>query len=339
MKGCVSVVIPVFNEEANLDELIDRCVLAGDQLGRDYEILLVDDGSSDSSREHIALKAKEHLGKVKGVFLNRNYGQHSAVICGLHQARGAIVVTLDADLQNPPEEIPRLVAKADEGYDVVGTVRMDRQDSLFRRLSSHLINVMVKRATGVMMHDYGCMLRAYSSRVVRAILECPERSTFVPVLGNSFARRTTEIEVRHHERKAGASKYGLMKLFHLMFDLMTSMTTAPLRMLTLLGGLISLAGCGFGLLLLVLRLLKGPGWAVDGVFTLFAIAFLFLGAQFVALGLLGEYIGRIHIDVRGRPRFFVDRTVGETRLPSPEPGGDLQPAGEPEGHWSWSRQS
>jgi len=310
----VSIVIPVWNEQDNLAELIERCVIAGDRLDREYEIVLVDDGSSDASRERITKKVGEHPGKVRGVFLNRNYGQHSAVICGLYHVRGALVVTLDADLQNPPEEIPRIVAKLDEGYDVVGSVRRNRRDSLFRRLSSHLINRMVKHSTGVMMHDYGCMLRGYSRKVVQAILQCPERSTFVPVLGNSFASRTTEIDVRHDERKAGTSKYGVMKLFHLMFDLMTTMTTAPLRMLTVVGGVLSMVGVGFGLLLLVLRLLEGPSWAADGVFTLFAIAFFFLGAQFVALGLLGEYIGRIHLDVRGRPRFFVERTVGETRL-------------------------
>jgi undecaprenyl-phosphate 4-deoxy-4-formamido-L-arabinose transferase len=328
MNNSVSIVIPVWNEQDNLVELIDRCVLAGDRLGREYEIVLVDDGSSDASRERIAHKVEQYPGKVKGVFLNRNYGQHSAVICGLHHARGALVVTLDADLQNPPEEIPRIVAKADEGYDVVGSVRRNRRDSLFRRLSSLLINHMVKRATGVMMHDYGCMLRSYSRTVVQAILQCPERSTFVPVLGNSFATRTSEIDVRHDERKAGTSKYGVMKLFHLMFDLMTTMTTAPLRMLTIVGGVLSLLGVGFGLLLLVLRLLNGPAWAADGVFTLFAIAFFFLGAQFVALGLLGEYIGRIHIDVRARPRFFVERTVGETRLLD-QPPGDETPRPRP----------
>jgi undecaprenyl-phosphate 4-deoxy-4-formamido-L-arabinose transferase len=312
VNASLSLVIPVFNEEETVPELVDRCVAACEPLDRAYEILLVDDGSTDASRERIAAKAREYGGRVKGVFLNRNYGQHSAVICGLAHAQGDTVVTLDADLQNPPEEIPRLVAKADEGYDVVGTVRVNRRDSLFRRLASHLINTMVKRSTGVSMHDYGCMLRAYDRKVVKAILECRERSTFVPVLANGFARRTVEIDVRHEERKAGTSKYGVMRLVNLMFDLMTCMTTGPLRLLTILGGLLSAAGIAFGLLLFTLRLAYGAEWAGGGVFTLFAVAFFLMGAQFVALGLLGEYIGRIHIDVRERPRYFVDRTVGTT---------------------------
>lgn len=312
MKAPFSVVIPVFNEEDNLIELIDRCVAACDPLERPYEILLVDDGSTDSSRERITEKADEYKGRVQGIFLNHNYGQHNAVICGFGRTRGEAVITLDADLQNPPEEIPRLLEKADEGFDVVATVRVNRRDSLFRRLSSHVINRMVEKTTKVRMHDYGCMLRAYSQRVVQAILECPERSTFIPILANSFARTTTEIDVRHDERKAGKSKYGALKLVHLMFDLMTTMTTAPLRLLTLGGGLLALIGILLAITLLLMRLIYGPQWAVDGVFTLFALVFFFVGAQFMALGLLGEYIGRIHIDVRARPRYFVDHEVGET---------------------------
>ncbi|MCB9915770.1 MAG: glycosyltransferase [Planctomycetes bacterium] len=325
MKSSLSLVIPVYNEEENLDELVDRCVAACDALGRPYEVVLVDDGSRDASRERIEAKARQFGGRVKGVFLNRNYGQHNAVICGLGHADGATVVTLDADLQNPPEEIGRLMAKVDEGYDVVGTVRVNRQDSLLRRLPSLLINRMVMSATGVMMHDYGCMLRAYDRRVVDAILECRERSTFVPVLANSFACRTTEIDVHHDERKAGTSKYGLFRLLNLMFDLMTSMTTAPLRMLTYAGGALSLCGIAFGAFLLAMRLLLGSEWAAQGIFTLFAVVFVLLGVQLVAMGLLGEFIGRIHIDVRQRPRYFVERIVGATgvRLTwSPEDAAD-----------------
>jgi len=312
MKALFSVVIPVFNEEASLDELVDRCVATCDALDRPYEILLIDDGSSDGSRDRIAAKAAQYVGRVRGTFLNHNYGQHNAVICGFAGALGETVITLDADLQNPPEEIPRLLEKADEGFDVVATVRINRRDSLFRRLASHAINWMVERTTGVKMHDYGCMLRAYSRKVVQAILECPERSTFVPILANSFATTTTEIDVSHYERKAGKSKYGPMRLVHLMFDLMTTMTTAPLRLLTIGGGFWALFGGFLGVALLLLRLVFGSQWAVEGVFTLFALVFFFVGAQFMALGLLGEYIGRIQIDVRARPRYFVDREVGES---------------------------
>ena len=320
----LSLVVPVFDEEDNLDELIDRCVTTCDRLGRTWEMILVDDGSSDRSRDVIEAKSAQYAGRVSGVFLNRNYGQHCAVICGLAHTRGDTVITLDADLQNPPEEIPRLLAEADAGYDVVGTVRTPRRDSLFRRLASHMINVMVKRATGVTMHDYGCMLRAYSRSVVDAVLECRERSTFVPVLATGFARRTTEIEVEHHERRAGKSKYGVLRLVHLMFDLMTMMTTAPLRALTFFGGALSVSAVAFGVLLLVLRFAYGAQWAADGVFTLFAVVFFLLGAQFMAMGLLGEYVGRIQVDVRERPRYVIDRSVGGSangavRAPRPVP--------------------
>jgi undecaprenyl-phosphate 4-deoxy-4-formamido-L-arabinose transferase len=306
----VSLVIPVFNEEKNLPELIRRCLGACRDMATPFEIVLVDDGSFDGSPRIITAAAEEGHGEVVGVVLNRNYGQHAAVMAGFAQARGDIVVTLDADLQNPPEEVPKLVRKMEEGFDVVGTVRMPRRDTLFRRVASRIVNRAARRATGVMMHDYGCMLRAYRRGVVDAMLQCHERSTFIPVLANSFARRATEIEVHHAQRTDGDSKYSLWKLINLQFDLLTSMTTFPLRLLSIFGGLFSLMGVGFGVFLLVMRLIYGSTWAAQGVFTLFAVLFIFLGAQFIAMGLLGEYVGRIYHDVRARPRYFVHRVVG-----------------------------
>jgi undecaprenyl-phosphate 4-deoxy-4-formamido-L-arabinose transferase len=306
----VSLVVPVFNEEKVLPELIRRCLDACDSMGNSFEIILVDDGSSDASSEIISAAAEHSEGGVVGVLLNRNYGQHAAVMAGFAESRGDIVVTLDADLQNPPEEVPNLVRKIDEGFDVIGTVRTPRQDTLFRRAASRIVNRAARKATGVIMHDYGCMLRAYRRHVVDAMLRCHERSTFIPALANSFARSAAEIEVRHADRPHGDSKYGLWSLINLQFDLLTSMTTFPLRLLSVVGGLISLAGVGFGVSLLVMRLVHGPGWAAEGVFTLFAILFMFVGAQFVGMGLLGEYIGRIYDDVRARPRYFIDKVIG-----------------------------
>jgi undecaprenyl-phosphate 4-deoxy-4-formamido-L-arabinose transferase len=202
-----------------------------------------------------------------------------------------------------------------EGYDVVGGVRVPRCDSMFRRFSSYLTNWVTAQVTGVRMHDYGCMLRAYRSRVVQAMLACAERSPFIPVLANSFACRTTEVEVRHAERQEGASKYDLWKLINLQFDLLTGMTTFPLRLLTVVGALIALVGLGFGGFLLILRWIKGPEWAAQGVFTLFAILFVFIGAQFIGMGLLGEYLGRVYQDVRARPRYLVAEVKGRSRLP------------------------
>lgn len=308
----VSIVIPVYNEENCLQELIDRTTKASDSLGRDYELILVDDGSRDRSAEIIEEASAKEGSHVVGVILNRNYGQHNAIMAGFEQVRGDLIITLDADLQNPPEEIPNLVAKAEEGFDSVGTVRKNRQDSALRRYPSKLINKLVKRSTGVEMNDYGCMLRAYRRHVVDAMLECHERSTFIPVLANGFSRHTTEIDVHHDERADGESKYSFMKLISLMFDLITSMTTAPLRLLSIVGGGIAAAGIAFGIILMLMRIMFGSEWAGDGLFTLFAILFVFVGAQFVGLGLLGEYIGRIYSDVRARPRFYVqDVLVGD----------------------------
>ena len=312
----ISIVIPVFNEEKNLEELLDRCLKTCLGMKRDFEIILVDDGSSDDSRNMIQRVASQNPGRVVGILLNRNYGQHSAIMAGFAETRGDIVVTLDADLQNPPEEIERLVNKAEEGFDVVGSVRMNRRDTFFRRAASIMINKIVQMSTGVKMHDYGCMLRAYHRRIVDAMLQCHERSTFIPVLANNFAGHTAEIDVHHAKRPAGDSKYGLWKLINLQFDLLTSMTTFPLRLLNVLGVLISALGVGFGIFLFVMRLIYGPDWAAAGVFTLFAILFIFIGAQFLGMGLLGEYIGRIYSDVRARPRYFVERVVGKSNLNS-----------------------
>jgi undecaprenyl-phosphate 4-deoxy-4-formamido-L-arabinose transferase len=306
----VSIVIPVYNEQENLHELIRRCTESCTRLQRPFELVIVDDGSGDSSADIITEMAEQEEGNVVGVLLNRNYGQHASVMAGFEESRGSIIVTLDADLQNPPEEIPRLIDAIEEGFDAVGSVRVPRCDSFFRRISSSIVNKVAQKATGVIMHDYGCMLRAYRRFVVNAMLQCHERSTFIPILANSFARKTTEIEVSHAARNNGDSKYGLWSLINLQFDLLTSMTTFPLRVLSVLGGMISAAGVGFGILLLIMRLLYGSDWAAEGIFTLFAILFIFVGAQFIGMGLLGEYIGRIYHDVRARPRYFVHRVVG-----------------------------
>jgi len=311
----ISIVVPVYNEEDNLKEFIRRTMEVLEGLSLPSELILVDDGSRDASPSIITAAADHYPGRITGVFFNRNYGQHTAVIAGFAQSRGDIVVTLDADLQNPPEEIPKLIAKAREGYDVVGSVRMGRQDTAFRRVFSWIINRVTAKATGVEMTDYGCMLRAYSRQVIDAILQCPERSTFIPVLANTFANRTIEIPVEHAERPAGDSKYGVLKLINLQFDLLTSMTTFPLRILSFIGAIISCLGIGFGLFLLVVRIFAGPEWAAQGVFTLFAILFIFVGAQFIAMGLIGEYIGRIYTEARARPRYFVRSRIGGSSLP------------------------
>ena len=306
----VSLVVPVFNEQGNLAGLVQRCLKVGKSFGCDFELILVDDGSTDSSPSIIRSSADHSEGQVVGILLNRNYGQHAAVMAGFAQARGDVIVTLDADLQNPPEEIPKLLAAISAGHDVVGGVRRVRRDSALRRLASRMMNDLMRRITGVAITDYGCMLRAYRRDVVDAVLACHERSPYVPALANSFAGHVAEVLVEHEERQAGESKYALWSLINLYFDLLVSATTRPLRLLSTVGAGLAVSGLGFGVLLLILRLIYGAAWAAEGVFTIFAALFVFLGAQFIGMGLLGEYIGRISRDVQGRPRYVVHEVVG-----------------------------
>jgi undecaprenyl-phosphate 4-deoxy-4-formamido-L-arabinose transferase len=306
----VSMVVPVYNEQANLPELIQRCLKVGSALEAEFELILIDDGSADDSARIIRSAADRDPGHVVGVLLNRNYGQHAAVTAGLATARGDIVVTLDADLQNPPEEIPKLIEAAERGHDVVGGVRRRRQDSAFRRIASRNMNRLMRKITGVYVGDYGCMLRAYRRDIVDAILQCRERSAYIPALANSFAANLGEVTVEHAERGAGESKYRLWSLINLYFDLMVSASTAPLRMLSIVGTGLALLGAAFGVLLLVLRLVYGPTWAAQGVFTIFAILFILLGVQLIGMGLLGEYVGRISRDVQGRPRYIIHEVIG-----------------------------
>jgi undecaprenyl-phosphate 4-deoxy-4-formamido-L-arabinose transferase len=304
----ISLVVPVFNEEDNLPELLQRTARVGSGFGHEYELILVNDGSRDRSLELMrqAAAADPHLVVID---FNRNYGQHAAVFAGFEAARGEIIVTLDADLQNPPEEIPKLVAKMEEGYDVVGSVRVNRRDTIFRRLASRLVNKVTSTVTGVQLHDYGCMLRAYRRVVVRTISASKEVSTFIPVLADMFAGRVTEVPVAHAERTRGKSKYSVLKLIRLQFDLLTSFTVLPLRVTMGLGIVMSMASMAAAAVLLVGRIVKGHAWAVSGVFTVFAVLFFFIGVVLFGIGLLGEYVGRIYMEVRRRPRFGVRQVI------------------------------
>ena len=306
-----SVIIPVYNEEACLDELISRCLAACEKTGKTFEIIMIDDGSKDRSAEIITAAAAKYPNKIVGCILNRNYGQHAAIMAGFSLVITDLAITIDADLQNPPEEIPRLVEHADKGgYDVIGTIRANRKDSMFRKTASYVVNKVAQKATGVKMKDYGCMLRAYRRPVVDAMLACNERSTFIPVLGNSFARETCELEVGHDERAVGESKYSVWKLINLQFNLLTCMTTFPLRLLSIIGGLVSGLGILLAVWIVIMRCLHGDAYTQGGVFTLFAVLFFIAGFQLIGMGLLGEYIGRIYYDVRARPRYFVEKVVG-----------------------------
>ncbi|MEW5913868.1 MAG: glycosyltransferase [Thermodesulfobacteriota bacterium] len=301
----LSVVIPVFNEEENLERLQERLVASLDGAGLSWEVIYVDDGSRDRSWE-ILCRLQEADPRVRLVRFNRNYGQHMAIFAGFERVRGQAVATLDADLQNPPEELPRLLAKLEEGYDVVSGWRQNRQDSLLRKIPTWIVARLTSRVVGVSMRDYGSMLRIYRRPVVEAMNASSETSSYIPALANIFAGRVAEIPVQHSQRSGGASKYSLLKLLKLNFDLMTGFSVLPIQLVSLLGVLVALVGLAFGVFLFVRRLIVGP--EVEGVFTLFAILFVFVGLQILGVGLMGEYLGRIYREVRRRPRFMVSET-------------------------------
>jgi len=302
----LSVVIPVFNEEDNIRGLSGRLKKVLTDMGCSYEIIFIDDGSTDRSLE-ILKKCQNEFYGITIIEFNRNYGQHAAIFAGFERSTGEIVVTLDADLQNPPEEIPKLVNKAEEGFEVVATVRVERKDSIFRRCASYTINRITAKITGANLRDYGCMLRAYRKNIVKLMCASKEISTFIPVLATFYAKNIAEIQVEHFPRNEGKSKYGITRLISLQFDLMTSFSVWPLRMLMFLGLAASLSGVGFGAYLISMRIVMGSEWAAGGVFTLIAVLFFFVGTQFLAIGLLGEYIGRIYSEVRKRPRFVIEK--------------------------------
>lgn len=308
----VAVVIPVYNEQDNLNEMMRRLMPVMRSLNRTFEIIFIDDGSRDSSLEILKGLTRDHA--VKVVELTRNYGQHAAIMAGFSVASAEIVITMDADLQNPPEEIPNLIRVIEEGpYDLVGTIRKGRKDSFFRILPSKIINMVARRITGVSMRDWGCMLRAYRRPVVERMIACHEQATFIPALATVFAKRMTEIEVSHEERYGGKSNYPLRKLINLQFDLVASFSNLPMKLIMYGGIFMSLLGVFFGMFLAVARLLYGAQWAAEGIFTLFAVLFVFVGLQFFGLGVIGEYIGRIYREVRKRPEYVIENIHGGGR--------------------------
>jgi len=305
----VSVVIPVYNESANLKALWSRLRPVLEKIGRPWEVILIDDGSRDDSLEILRTIAEGEDGRVRVVELARNFGQHSAILAGFRHVRGDIVVTLDADLQNPPEEIPRLLEAIDAGNDVVGGWREDRHDENWRRYASRLHNRLTSLIVGVPMHDYGCMLRAYRRHIVDTVVDCDEKAAFVPALANSFAKRVTEIRVGHSARAEGKSKYNLLRLANLSLNLITGFSLLPIQALSLMGVAIFVLDAGFAALLFAHRLIYGPQQE-GAMWTLFAVLFLFVGLIFLALGLIGEYVGRIYREVRRRPTYIVRAVHG-----------------------------
>ena len=304
----VSVVVPVYNEEAVLPALFARLYPALDALGATYEVVFVNDGSRDRSAAHLREQFQKRPDVTRVIFFNGNFGQHMAIMAGFEHCRGSRIVTLDADLQNPPEEIAKLLARMDEGHDYVGSIRTQRQDAAWRRWASKATNQLRERITRIRMTDQGCMLRAYDRAIVDAIRASREVNTFIPALAYSFAQNPTEVEVEHEERHAGESKYSLYQLVRLNFDLVTGFSVLPLQLFSLFGILVSVVSLGAYVVVIVQRSLAGQGllatiWDRD------ILEFFLIGVVLFGLGLIGEYVGRIHQQVRDRPRYVVQAVL------------------------------
>jgi undecaprenyl-phosphate 4-deoxy-4-formamido-L-arabinose transferase len=303
IKPYVSIVIPVYNEQENLEALFTRLIAVMDKVGKPFEILFTNDGSRDRSGAMLKEFHYRRPKEVRFIDFNGNFGQHMAIMAALERVRGDVIVTLDADLQNPPEEIPKLLAAIEAGHDVVGGYRKNRQDSFFRKYASKMINGIRARITNIHMRDQGCMLRAYRRNIVESIIASGETSTFIPALAYSFAASPAEVEVEHAARTAGESKYRLYDLIRLNFDLMTGFSVVPLQVFTLFGMIVSTLSILFVIYLFIRRLMIGP--EAEGLFTLFAILYFLVGVGIMGLGIIGEYVGRIYKEVRRRPRFVI----------------------------------
>ncbi len=309
----LSVVIPVYNEEAGLPALFARLYPALDALGCTYELIFVNDGSRDRSAALLREQFQQRPDVTRVVLFNANYGQHLAIIAGFERCQGERIVTLDADLQNPPEEIGKLLAAMDAGHDYVGGVRRTREDSWWRRMASRAMNGLRERTTRIRMSDQGCMLRAYSRDIVDAVAASREVSTFIPALAYTFASRPTEVEVAHEERVAGESKYSLYKLIRLNFDLITGFSLVPLQLFSMFGMLVSAGALVLYVVVMLYRLFFAE-WqgALNVIWDRDILAFFLIGMVLFGLGLIGEYVGRIYQQVRERPRYTVRAVLERT---------------------------
>jgi undecaprenyl-phosphate 4-deoxy-4-formamido-L-arabinose transferase len=322
----LSVVIPVYNEEAVLPALFSRLYPALDALAMTYEVVFVNDGSVDRSAALLREQFQERPDVTRVILFNGNFGQHMAILAGFEHCRGERVVTLDADLQNPPEEIGKLLAKMDEGHDYVGSIRRMRQDAAWRRWASGLMNRLRERITHIRMTDQGCMLRAYDRAIIDAISASREVSTYIPALAYSYAHTPTEVEVEHEERAAGESKYSLYKLIRLNFDLVTGFSVLPLQLFSFFGIFVSVVSLAVYVVVIIKRIVAGEG---DGVWVIWdrdILEFFLTGMMLFGLGLIGEYVGRIYMQVRDRPRFLI-QAILEKREPGNLAYGDRIPGG------------
>jgi undecaprenyl-phosphate 4-deoxy-4-formamido-L-arabinose transferase len=307
MTPYASIVIPVYNEEKTLPIMFSRLIPVMDGYGKPYEIIFINDGSKDNSQAILNDLYSKRPDVVHVIEFIRNYGQHPAIMAGFAHVRGEVVVTLDCDLQNPPEDIPKLLEMFEKGHDVVGGRRANRQDVAWRKSVSLISNIVRKRITNIDMGDHGCMLRAYKRSVVDTIVKLGDASPFITVLSQELAGNPIEIEVGHEQRAAGKSNYNLYKLIRYNFDLITGFSLVPLQIFTITGMVCSAASFLLVLYLALRRVFVGP--EAEGVFTLFAILFFLVSVTMLGLGIIGEYVGRIYKEVRHKPLYTIKKIL------------------------------
>lgn len=309
----ISVVVPVFNEEDNVELLYTRIKQVLDNLGKNYEIIFIDDGSTDRTL-NVLRRICQKNSKIKVVVFRRNFGQTAAISAGFDYAKGGIIITLDADLQNDPQDIPQLIEKIEEGYDVVSGWRAERKDPfLSRRLPSYISNWLISLFTGVKLHDYGCTLKAYRKEVAKDIRLYGEMHRFIPALARWVGASICEVKVRHYPRKHGKSKYAFSRINRGFLDLLTvkfllSFASRPIQIFGKFGLISIFLGIICGIVLIVMKLTYGIDMT-GNPFLYLSILFLLVGGQFISIGLLGEMISRTYHESQDRAIYFVKKVL------------------------------
>jgi glycosyltransferase involved in cell wall biosynthesis len=312
----LSLIIPVYNEEQNLPLLMDAICNALQPLKKDWEVIFVDDGSSDASLNVLENLVTQNPEQVRVVVFRRNFGQTAAIEAGIDHARGGTIVLLDADLQNDPADIPLLLAKLDEGYDLVSGWRKDRQDNrLTRTIPSNLANGLISWVTGVHLHDYGCTLKAYRREALEGFRLYGEMHRFIPVFAHSIGARITELPVRHYPRRFGQTKYGLERTVKVILDLFTvkfllDYSHKPMR---LFGGTGIILILGSGILLSALfvrKLVEGISILPSPLFSL-GVMFFILGFQSILMGLIAELLARTYHESQRKPTYTIRKVLGK----------------------------
>ncbi|MFP4500090.1 MAG: glycosyltransferase [Candidatus Hydrogenedentota bacterium] len=297
----VSVVVPVFNEEDALEELCARTVATLEARGDTFEIILVDDGSTDDTLG-IARRLHARDPRIRVLRLTRNFGQNPALYAGFSRVRGAFVVMMDADLQNYPEDMPKLLDRLESGYDIVSGWRTQRQDAFFRRIVSRLLNAWISHVTKLHLHDYGCALKAFRREVVGRMNTLSHRCRYLPADVAALGGAVCEVEVRHAGRTHGQSKYGLRKLVRTAFDLLTGITAGPLHWIGLAGWVFAFMGFAMGIRVALIRVIYGNLLDLE---TVIAVFFALAGVQMIATGLMCEYVARIYVEVQRKPYYVI----------------------------------